>query len=121
MEPAVSPALLKQLLTGFKFDPELSKNPKFDNFAEQQPLLLAAICTSNDQEEEDTDRLLLGASQAYEDKVASEPSLQGNPAVIVQESSRFAVPVSSTYVVTVKMSWILKKTQANTLWTTKHW
>ena len=121
MEPAVSPTLLKQLLTGFKFDPEVSKNLEFDDFVEQQPLPLAAICTSYDQEEEDTDQLLLAASQAYEDKVPSEPSQQGNPAVIVQESSRFAGPVSSTYVEAVKTSRIPKKTQANTLWATKLW
>ena len=83
MEPAISPTLLKQLLTGFKFDPEVSKNLEFDDFVEQQPLLLAAICTSYDQEEEDTDQLLSVVSQAYEDKVPSEPSQQGNPAVIV--------------------------------------
>ena len=121
MEPAVSPTLLKQLLTGFKFDPEVSKNLEFDDFVEQQPLPLAAICTSYDQEEEDTDQLLLAASQAYEDKVPSEPSQQGNPAVIVQESSRFAGPVSSTYVEAVKTLRIPKKTQANTLWATKLW
>ena len=43
MESAVSATLLKQLLTGFKFDPELSKNLEFDDFVEQQPL---PICTS---------------------------------------------------------------------------
>ena len=119
MEPAVNPTLLKQLLTGFKFDPEVSKNLEFNDFVEQQPLPLAAICTSYNQEEEDTDQLLLAVSQAYEDKVPSEPSQQGNPAVIVQESSRFAGPVSSTYVEAVKTLRILKKTQANTLWATK--
>ena len=59
MEPAVSATLPKQLLTGFKFNPELSKNLEFDDFVEQQPL---PICTSHNQKEEDTDQLLLAAS-----------------------------------------------------------
>ena len=75
MDPAVSPSLLKQLLTGFKFDPELAKNLDFDDFVEQQPLSLAAVCTSCSQDEEDTDQLLLAASQAYEETVARGPQL----------------------------------------------
>ena len=59
MEPAVSATLLKQLLTGFKFDPELSKNLEFDDFVEQQPL---PVCASNNQKGEYTDQLLLTAS-----------------------------------------------------------
>ena len=54
MEPAVSATLLKQLLTGFKFDPELSKNLEFDDFVEQQPL---PVCASNNQKGEYTDQL----------------------------------------------------------------
>ena len=46
MEPAVSATLLKQLLTGFNFDPELSKNLEFDDFVEQQAL---PICMSYNQ------------------------------------------------------------------------
>ena len=87
MEPSFNPTLLKQLLTSFKFDPELLKNLEFNDFVEQQPLPLAAICTSYDQEEEDSDQPLLAVSQAYENNVASEPCQQGNRAVIVQESS----------------------------------
>ena len=59
MKPAVSATLLKQLLTGFKFDPKLSKNLEFNDFVEQQPL---PICTSYNQKEEYTDQRLLAAS-----------------------------------------------------------
>ena len=59
MEPALSATLLNQLLTGFKFDPELSKNLEFDDFVQQQPL---PICTSYNQKEEYADQLLLVAS-----------------------------------------------------------
>ena len=52
MEPAVSATLLKQLLTGFKFDPEFSKNLEFDDFVEQQSL---PFCMNHNQKEEDTD------------------------------------------------------------------
>ena len=75
MEPAISATLLKQLLTGFEFDPEFSKNLEFDDSIEQQQL---PICTTYNQKEEYADQLLLAASQVYDDKVASELSKQGN-------------------------------------------
>ena len=59
MEPAVTVTLRKQLLTGFKFDPELSKDLEFDDFVEQQPL---RICKSYNHKEDYNDKLLLAAS-----------------------------------------------------------
>ena len=70
MEAAVSPSLLKRLLKDFKFDPEVAKDLKFDDFVEQVSLSPPAdICVSYNQDEEATEQLLLAASQVYEEKV----------------------------------------------------
>ena len=85
MEPAVSSSLLERMLIGFKFDPELAKDINFDDFVEQQPVPLVTLRNINYDEDEEytTDQLLLAASQAYEESVASEPSQQGNPVMVV--------------------------------------
>ena len=137
MEPVVSPALLKRVLTGFKFDPECAKNLDFDDFVEPQPVPMTIACVSYDEDEDATDHLLLAASQAYEEELIVYQefipplSLQRKPTVEPEiaevqdrannQTSRFACPVSSNYVDAVKKSSIPKKTQANTLWATKLW
>ena len=52
VEPVISPALLKWALTGFKFDPELTKNLDFDDFVEPQPVLMPIACVSYDEDED---------------------------------------------------------------------
>ena len=52
------------MLMGFKFDPKLTKDINFDDVVKQQPLPLATLCSiSYDEDEEDTNQLLLAASQ----------------------------------------------------------
>ena len=137
MEPVVSPALVKRVLTGFKFDPECVKNLDFDDFVEPQPVPMPIVCVSYDEDEDATDHLLLAASQAYEEEIIvcqefiPPLSLRRKPTVEPEiakvqdrannQTSRFACPVSSNYVDAVKKSHIPKKTQANTPWATKLW
>lgn len=132
IEPFVSPSLLKRMLKGFKFDPELAKNVEFEDFVEQQPVTThptpIACVSYEDEDEYATDMLLLAASQAYEEKEVSsaQTKLTIEPTAEIAEvqdrsNSRFACPVSSNYVEALKKSGVPKKTQANTVWATKIW
>ena len=77
------------MFMGFKFDPKLAKDININDVVEQQPLPQAALCSMNyDEDKEDTEQLLLAASQAYKENVAIEPSQQGEMVTgIIQEKN----------------------------------
>ena len=66
---------------GVKFDPELTKDITFDDVVEQRSLPLTAFCNmSYDEDEKDTDQLLLYSNVSnLQRNVAGEPSQQCKP------------------------------------------